>query len=125
MKPITPYFHGCLDYLVGLLLLVSPWLFAFHTLSSSATSTMVAIGIVVLVLSIVTDYPLGLLKAVPFKVHGGLETAGAIVLLVSPWLAHYSALAAPTSLAIGVGIVWLIVVALTNYTYVSHRTLMR
>ena len=81
MKPISALPHGCLDYATGLLLLVSPWLFGFENISVNATYMMVGMGIVVLGLSLITNYPLGLVKIVSFPVHGKIETAGAVLLL--------------------------------------------
>jgi hypothetical protein len=115
MKPISALPHGVLDYAVGILLLVSPWLFGFDTVMA-ATYTMVFMGVVVLALSIITNYPLGLIKAVPFPTHGKLESVGAVLLLVSPWIMHFSSIDVPRNLAIIVAIAWLGVVALTNYS---------
>lgn len=121
MKPLDARRHGYLDYAVGLLLLVSPWLFGFADDSSVATTTMVSIGVITLILSLLTDYPVGAIKMIPFRVHGVLETLGAIVLLVSPWLFGYAALVgSATTLAVIVSLAWLLVVALTQYT-TYHR----
>ena len=121
MKPISALSHGVLDYLVGIALLGSPWLFGFHLTSDNATYTMVAMGLVVLLLSMCTNYPLGMIRSVSFPLHGKIETAGAVVLLVSPWLVHFSDIATARNLAIVVSLVWLAVVALTNYTTFSYR----
>src|SRR4051812_1855746 len=115
-KPLQAFPHACLDYIVGLATLASPWIFGFNDISSTATQVMVAVGLVVLGLSLLTDYPLGLIKAVPFKVHGTLETLGGIMLLISPWIFGYvnqSQIA--TVYAVITGIIWLGVVAITNY----------
>jgi hypothetical protein len=117
-KPIQPYTHGFLDYIVGLFLLVSPWLLRFHDVSHTATMTMVVMGIIVLGLSLLTNYPLGAIKAIPFPTHGILETIGAIILLVSPWILHFNDIVRTATIeAVLVSIVWLGVVAMTNYTY--------
>ena len=122
MKPISATPHGVLDYLVGFLLLVAPWLFGFSDIAPGATYTMVTLGIVVLGLSMVTDYPLGLIKAVPFPVHGVIETIGALFLLVSPWLVGFTEVDIARNLAIIAAIAYLAVVALTNYSYYqTHR----
>jgi hypothetical protein len=121
MKPIAALPHGFLDYATGLLLLVSPWMFGFDNLSTNATYTMVVMGIVVIGLSLITNYPLGLIKTVPFALHGKIETAGAVVLLSSPWLFHFSNLEVARNLAIIVALAWLGVVALTNYSTYEFR----
>ena len=115
MKPINPTTHGYLDYGIGALLLASPWLLGFNELSYMATMTMVALGVIVLALSIITDYPLGLLKAVPFRIHGILETAGALGLVASPWLFGYTEASNATIFAVAIGLVYLAVIAMTNY----------
>ncbi len=122
MKPLSATPHGVLDYATGILLLVSPWMFGFNDVSTAATNTMVTIGIVVLLLSLVTDYPLGLIKAVPFRTHGIIETVGALALLVSPWIVGFSEIDVARNLAVIVAIAWLGVVALTNYSaFQTHR----
>jgi hypothetical protein len=122
MKPLSAEPHGVLDYLTGLLLLISPWLFGFNALSTAATYTMIAVGVVVLGLSLITNYPLGLVKAVPFPVHGVIETIGALGLLISPWVVGFSDLGIARDLAVIVAIAWLGIVALTNYSvFQTHR----
>lgn len=115
--------HGVLDYVVGLLLLISPWLFGFNDVSMAATYTMVVIGFVALALSLLTNYPLGLIKMVPFPVHGIIETIGAIALLISPWVFGFAQFEGARNLAFIVAIAWLAVVVLTDYrTYeTAHR----
>jgi hypothetical protein len=122
MKPIAARQHGVLDYSLGAFLLVSPWLFGFNDASTMATLTMVVVGMVVLLLSAMTDYPLGLLKFVPFQIHGIIETAGAIVLLISPWVVGFAHITAAKNIAVLVSIAWFGVVAMTNYSiYQTHR----
>lgn len=121
MKPLSAKPHGVLDYAVGLFLLASPWLFGFNDVSTAATWTMVAVGLVALVLSLMTNYPLGLFKIVPFPTHGRVETAGAIFLLISPWLIRFADLPVARNIAIFVSIAWLVVVALTNYSVYEVR----
>lgn len=116
MKPISAKMHGVLDYTIGVLLVASPWLFGFRTLSSVATDVMVITGVIVIALSLITSYPLGLVKAVPFPTHGVIETIGALFLLASPWLFGYMGFDAARNVALIVGIGWLGLVALTNYS---------
>jgi hypothetical protein len=115
MKPLSATSHGVLDYVVGVFLLVSPWLFGFNDVSTAATLNMVVIGILVLGLSLMTDYPLGLLKLVPFPIHGIIEASGAVFLLASPWIVRFSQVVPARNIALAVAILWLGVVALTNY----------
>jgi hypothetical protein len=115
MKPLTATQHGLLDYGVGVLLLAGPWIFNFNEVSAVVTYTMVAMGSIVLLLSLFTNYPLGIIKAVPFPTHGAIETVGAIGLLASPWVMDFAELDIARNLAIIVSVAYLGVIALTNY----------
>jgi hypothetical protein len=117
VKPISARPHGVLDYSAGIFLLVSPWLFGFNDVSTAATITMVVFGLVVVVLSLLTNYPLGLIKLVPFSTHGRIETAGAIALLISPWLVRFADVPVARNIAVLVAIAWLGLVAFTNYSF--------
>jgi hypothetical protein len=83
MKIITPSFHAILDYLVVAFLLISPSLFAFSPSVSCFTYILAGIH---LVLTLATNFKGGLLKIIPFKIHGVIEFLVAIILMVAPWL---------------------------------------
>lgn len=77
MKVIQPKAHGVLDYLVVVFLLLSPTLFGMDGLL--ATFTYVLGGIHFL-LTILTVYEPGLIKVIPFRLHGIIEFVVAILL---------------------------------------------
>jgi hypothetical protein len=77
--------HGMLDYLMGVLLIVAPWVLGFSQ-GGPKTWLPVALGAGVIVYSLLTDYELSLAKAIPMPVHLGLDIAGGLLLAVSPWL---------------------------------------
>jgi len=86
MKIISPKLHGILDYLVVLFLAASPTIFKME--GTLATFTYVLAGIHLL-LTILTGYPLGLVKVIPFALHGLIELVVALVLVgVSMWFYH-------------------------------------
>jgi threonine/homoserine efflux transporter RhtA len=77
--------HGVLDYLLGLVLIASPWLFGFDD-EGTARWVPIIIGAGVLLYSLLTDYELGAVRAIPMSVHLLLDFAGGVVLAASPWL---------------------------------------
>ena len=89
MKVIPRNVHGILDYAVGLLLAVSPWLFGFAD-RGPATIIPVVLGLGALLYSLLTAYELGLVAAIPFRIHLVLDFISGLFLLVSPWLFHFS-----------------------------------
>lgn len=86
MKVITPTVHGYLDYLTVIFLALSPTL--FHMEGTLATFTYALAG-VHLLLTILTAFPLGLIKVLPFPLHGLVELVVAVALAgVSLWFNH-------------------------------------
>jgi hypothetical protein len=83
--PIDDTLHGATDYTVGgLLTTVFPRLAGIeHT--RSARQVRVA-GAIHAGYSTLTDYPLGVAKAIPFKVHLALDALGAFALAATPFM---------------------------------------
>jgi hypothetical protein len=75
-----------LDYLVGVALIIAPWLLGFGDEGGAATWLPVALGTAAIVYSLLTDYELGLVKITPMPVHLRLDMASGALLAVSPWL---------------------------------------
>ena len=83
MKFITPTLHGVLDYLTCGLFLLAPTLFGF---AGTYATVCYLLGAGYLVISLLTNMPLGAVKVLPFWLHGRLELVSGFVFLVSPWL---------------------------------------
>jgi len=79
MKFMSPKIHGIIDYLVVLVLLLSPTILGF---TGTLAMFTYALGIVHLLLSVLTDYPMGLMKAIPVTVHASVELLVGIGLIV-------------------------------------------
>jgi hypothetical protein len=84
-RPIDSTLHGATDYTVGTLLMtVFPRLVGVRG-TASARQIRTA-GAVHAGYSTITDYPLGLAKAIPFKAHLALDAVGALALGATPFL---------------------------------------
>jgi hypothetical protein len=83
MKPLTPRRHGIVDYAACALMLAAPPLLGL-SLAARRTSTLFAGSY--LVVTALTDFPLGLRRVIPFPVHGKIELASAPALLALPAL---------------------------------------
>ena len=79
MKFITPKIHGFLDLLGVVFLLASPTLFGFKGFLAVFTYSL---GSLHLILSLLTSYYIGVVKLIPFAVHGAIEFFVAIVLII-------------------------------------------
>ncbi len=85
MRVIPTRIHGYLDYGMGLLLIVAPWLLGFAD-GGAETWIPVILGIGVIGYSLLTDYELGVARTIPMATHLMLDIAGGIVLAASPWI---------------------------------------
>jgi hypothetical protein len=78
--------HAGMDYALGALLIVSPWLLGFADDSSAATWIAVIVGAGIVLLTAVTDDDLSLADAIGMRTHLGIDIATGLFLAVSPWL---------------------------------------
>jgi len=89
MNLIPTRVHGVLDYAVGLLLIVAPWLFGFAH-HGIATWLPVILGASALVYSLFTRYELALIKAIPLPAHLTLDGISGLLLAASQWIFGFS-----------------------------------
>ena len=111
--------HAIIDYVVGILLILAPFLLGFAT-GGPAMWVPILLGAGILVYSLLTRYSLSVAKVIPFRVHLGLDAAGGLLLLVSPWLFGFSAIVIWPHVV--VGLAELAVVAMTDRTEPGHDT---
>ena len=88
MRFIPTRVHGMLDYAMGALLIVAPWLFGFAE-GGAETWIPVILGVGALAYSLLTDYELGAVRAIPMRIHLMLDLASGALLAVSPWLLNF------------------------------------
>ncbi len=85
MKIISTKVHGILDYLMGVILIASPWLFNFAD-GSAKMWIPIILGGSALVYSLMTNYELGVVKTLSMKTHLTLDIMSGIFLAASPWI---------------------------------------
>jgi hypothetical protein len=83
--PIDSTLHGATDYSVGTLLLTAFPKLAGVEGTQSATQIRAA-GAFHVAYSTITDYPLGIVKLVPYKAHLAIDMVGAIALAATPFV---------------------------------------
>ncbi len=83
--------HGILDYLLGALLIGSPWLLGFAA-GGAETWTAVGAGAAVVLYSLFTHYELGAVERIDVPVHLLLDAVVGVALAVSPWLLGFDTL---------------------------------
>lgn len=102
MKIISPTQHGYLDYVTVVLFVVAPTLIG---LTGMAGILAYALAGIHLAMTLVTDFPLGVAKLLPFTVHGWVERVVGPVLILLPFVLGFDAFAQIFYIVIGIVIV--------------------
>ena len=111
-KILKPEVHGVLDYGLAFMFFLMPSIFNFP---DHAATLSYIVGVAYLGTSLLTRYPLGALKLIPFPMHGVLETMMAIFWVAAPWIMGFADHAASRNFFVIAGIALLGVVAITDY----------
>ena len=120
VKLLPAWFHAIADYAVGGLLVIVA---LATTGSDEAVATGVVVGVVVLVVSAMTRYPLGVVKVLPFTVHSAGDYLAAALLLVAPFALDFNDRdGGLTAFYLAAGAAVLAVSLVTNYPYSDKRT---
>ena len=85
MRFIPTYAHAAVDYLVGLILIMAPFVLGFAD-NGPAQWVPMALGAAILIMSLITNYELSLAKVIPMPLHLGVDAVGGLLLAASPWL---------------------------------------
>jgi len=80
--------HAVIDYLVGALFIISPYVFGFSEIRL-ARDVMVLLGAAVIAYSMITDYPYSIIKGLSVRVHLALDVIVGLFLMVAPSLYRY------------------------------------
>lgn len=83
MRFILTIAHGFADYLVGLIVMAMPAYFAW---TGSARIFFMALGVVVISHSLLTDYELGLVRILRIRFHLLLDALFGVAMLSAPTL---------------------------------------
>jgi hypothetical protein len=113
VKLVPAWLHGIGDYGAGIALIVVALIVGG---TDAAVLTGVVLGAVLLAVSIVTRYPLGAVKAVPFPVHSAGDYLGALLLILAPFALDFNDTDGGLSaFYIAVGVVVLLLSLVTDY----------
>lgn len=84
-RPIDATLHGVVDYTAGILLTTVGPRLAGNAGTRGGTQIRVA-GAIHAGYSVLTAYPLGIVKLIPFRVHLALDAIGAVALAATPFV---------------------------------------
>ncbi|MGH8559126.1 MAG: hypothetical protein ACRESZ_17065 [Methylococcales bacterium] len=113
MNKISTQNHGYLDFVTVFIFLVAPSILG---LTSTAAVLAYLLTAVHLVMTLATDFPFGVVKIIPFAIHGWVERIVGPILVVIPFIIGFSDQPAARNFYIAIGFVIIIVGFLTDYT---------
>ena len=113
-RSIGPAMHGVLDYLFVILLAIGPGVTGFAPSTAQAKFCW-AIAALLLIVSLLTRYPLGVKKIVGFVSHAIIEMAIVVALLVLPWTRSFSSGVLSRDFFITIGVLLAVIWALTDF----------
>jgi hypothetical protein len=100
MKITVTFVHAVVDYGIGVLLLIGPWLFGFAA-DLRATVFTSAFGAVIIGYSLFTDYEPAIRRKIPLVAHLGLDMLCGGLLIGAPWMFGFAAVTWIPHLVIG------------------------
>lgn len=118
MKLISPRMHGYLDFLTVILFLLAPALFGLNQLPSLLAYSLAVIHLIV---TLASDFPFGIIKIIPFPIHGWIERIVGPTLIAVPFILGFSADEIARNFYIAAGIIIIAVGLLTDYQGKSNR----
>jgi len=105
--------HGLIEYAVGVLFIVAPFLFGFE--ADSAIAASIVVGLVLLAFTSVSALPTGLVRSISVGVHVTADIFLAVLLVALPFLLGFRDEKAPTALFITVGVLHLLLTIATRF----------
>jgi hypothetical protein len=112
MKVLSPRVHAPLDFGLVASFALAPSLLGFGGIAA-ALAYVIATG--VLVGSLATDYPLGIVKVVPFPIHGYAELTSAVLFVAMPFLFRFHHSPGSRNFFLVMGLGTMVVFILTDY----------
>ena len=112
MKVISPRTHGYLDFLTVVLFLLAPTLLGLSQVPAMLAYSLAAVHLVV---TLASDFPFGIVKLIPFTVHGWIERLVGPSLIAAPFILNFADEAIARNFYIAAGIVIIIIGMLTDY----------
>ncbi len=85
---MTTRVHGLLDYMMGIFLLLTPLLFSFP--GGAPTTILFSVGILIVLLTLTTNYERGIVKIIPMNLHLAIDILTGLFLVISPWIFGFS-----------------------------------
>lgn len=120
MNVISTKAHGVIDYLMGIVLFASSWIFNLD-INSPEGMIPAFLGLSAIVYSLFTNYEMSLSNIISMRTHLWLDEMAGIFLAVSPWLFNFSGRIYLPHVLLGVAELGLAIFTTNSYRTVVHH----
>jgi hypothetical protein len=87
MKFLPLKVHMILDFIVGIVLILAPWIFQFSDVGGAASWVPIIIGIAAIVMGLSTrGYTTAVVKLFSPGLHMAIDFIAGVILALSPWI---------------------------------------
>jgi hypothetical protein len=117
MRVIGIWSHGIIDYLMVIILAIAPSVAGFN---GRQATICYALAVLHFLLTVVTRFPLGVVKVLSFTLHGSVEFVVGLLVILLPWLAGFSAGLNSRNFFVAIGVLILVIWAMTDYRNIRH-----
>ena len=111
-RSIGAFPHGVIDYLMVVILVIGPGVAGFRGHQATLCYLLAAVHFA---LTILTRFPLGVLKYIGFPIHGAIEFVVGLLLIVLPWIASFARGVLSRNFFVAIGALILLIWFLTDY----------
>jgi vacuolar-type H+-ATPase subunit I/STV1 len=105
--------HEGIEYLAGVFLVLAPFVFGFR--DTTAFPVLIAVGVVMLALAVLTGGALGVVDVIPAPVHAALDYVIGFFLILAPFLFAFVDVDAALYCSLFLGLAHLVMSLLTAY----------
>jgi hypothetical protein len=106
--------HVLLEYGVGILTILAPFLFSFDDAAADVVAVLIGAGI--LILAVVSDAPTGIARTLPPASHVVIDYVLGLLLIVAPFVLGFAGDdEAATAYFIALGVAYVLLAVLTRY----------
>ncbi|TXI25959.1 MAG: hypothetical protein E6Q61_01405 [Nitrosomonas sp.] len=117
MKIFSPRTHGYLDFLTVVIFLLAPTVLGLSDLPAYLSY---GLAVVHLIVTLVSDFPFGIAKVIPFYIHGWIERIVGPVLIMVPFILGFDADTVARNFYVVMGAIIIAVGILTDYRGVGE-----
>lgn len=117
MKVVSPRTHGYFDFLTVVIFLLAPTLLGLSELPAMFAYALAGVHLIV---TLASDFPFGVIKLIPFTVHGWIERLVGPSLIALPFIFGFAVEEAARNFYIAMGLVVIVLGLLTDYKGVER-----